>query len=291
MTTVLALDLGGSKILACLIQDGRVLEEQRVATPRQGGVLAWLEAIASLAAPWSGRFALAGIAATGLVRWGRWQALNPDTLPIPPDFPLELELTRRLHVPVTALNDAQAAAWGEHVAGAGRGSDDLVFVTFSTGVGGGVIAGGRLLQGRSGMAGSIGQVRLITSERIEDLASGSGIARLARRAGHPVDAAAVFAAAGSGAAWAEQVVHQAANAAALLLHDLQFLFDPERIAVGGGVGLAPGHLERIRTRLAHLPPLERPNLVPALLDSRAGIIGIADLALREAAATREDQSL
>jgi len=291
MTTVLALDLGGSKILACLVQDGRVLEEQRVATPRQGGVLAWLDAIAGLAAPWSGRFALAGIAATGLVRRGSWQALNPDTLPIPGAFPLELELTRRLHVPVTALNDAQAAAWGEHVAGAGCGSDDLVFVTLSTGVGGGVIAGGRLLQGRSGMAGSIGQVRLISGERIEDLASGSGIARLAREAGHPVDAAAVFAAAAAGAAWAEQVVHRAAEAAALLLRDLQFLFDPERIVVGGGVGLAPGHLDRVRTRLADLPPLERPNLVPALLDSRAGIIGIADLALREAAATREDQSL
>ncbi|WP_191059778.1 ROK family protein, partial [Geminicoccus harenae] len=73
--------------------------------------------------------------------------------------------------------------------------------------------------------------------------------------------------------------------------DLQFLFDPERIVVGGGVGLAPGHLHRIRTMLADLPPLERPHLVPALLDSRAGIIGIADLALREAAAIREDQTL
>jgi N-acetylmannosamine-6-phosphate 2-epimerase/N-acetylmannosamine kinase len=152
MTTVLAVDLGGSKILACLVQNGQVLEERRVPTPRAGGVAAWMDAVGELAGPWTGRFALAGVAVTGLVRRGRWQALNPDTLPIPAGFLLEAELTRRLRVPVSSLNDAQAAAWGEHVAGAGKGVQDLVFVTISTGIGGGVILGGQLVMGRSGMA-------------------------------------------------------------------------------------------------------------------------------------------
>jgi N-acetylmannosamine-6-phosphate 2-epimerase / N-acetylmannosamine kinase len=291
MTTVLAVDLGGSKILACLVQNGEILEESRVATPRSGGVDAWMDAVGALAAPWAGRFALAGVAVTGLVQRGHWQALNPDTLPIPAGFLLEAELTRRLRVPITSLNDAQAAAWGEHVAGAGRGADDLVFVTISTGIGGGVILDGRLLQGRSGMAGSIGQIRLPAGRRLEEVASGSGIARLAAAEGQVVDAPALFAAHAAGAAFAGKVLDQAADATALLFRDLQYLYDPARIVVGGGVGLAPGHLERIRARLAHLSDVERPELVPAALGAHAGIIGITDLALREAAATREDQSL
>jgi predicted NBD/HSP70 family sugar kinase len=291
MTTVLAVDLGGSKILACLVQNGRILEESRVATPREGGVEAWMDAVGALAAPWTGRFALAGAAVTGLVQRGHWQALNPDTLPIPAGFLLEAELARRLRVPITSLNDAQAAAWGEHVAGAGKATQDLVFVTISTGIGGGVILDGRLLMGRSGMAGSIGQVRLPGGRRLEEVASGSGIARLAAEQGHVVGAGEVFQAAAAGAAWAASVLDQAVDTTAILFRDLQYLYDPARIVVGGGVGLASGHLERIRAKLAHLSDIERPELVPAALGARAGIFGITDLALREAAATREDQSL
>ncbi len=291
MTIVLAVDLGGSKILACLVQNGQVLEERRVPTPRAGGVAAWMDAVGELAAPWTGRFALAGVAVTGLVRRGRWQALNPDTLPIPAGFLLEAELTRRLRVPVSSLNDAQAAAWGEHVAGAGKGVQDLVFVTISTGIGGGVILGGQIVMGRSGMAGSIGQIRLPGGRRLEEVASGSGIARLAAEHGHDAGAGEVFQAAAAGKEWAASVLDQAVEVSAILFRDLQYLYDPARIVVGGGVGLAPGHLERIRAKLAHLPDVERPELVPAGLDARAGIFGITDLALREAAATREDQSL
>lgn len=291
MTTVLAVDLGGSKIMACLVQDGRILEENRVATPREGGVDAWMEAVGQLAKSWQGRFTLTGVAVTGLVQRGHWQALNPDTLPIPAGFLLEAELARRLHVPVTSLNDAQAAAWGEFVAGAGKDAGDIVFVTLSTGIGGGVIMDGRLLLGRSGMAGSIGQVRLPAGRRLEEIASGAGMVRCAMATGQRVDTEGLFAAAASGDAWATAIVDQAVDATAILFHDLQYLYDPARIIVGGGVGLAPGYLERIRAKLAHLPGIERPELVPAALGARAGIFGIADLALREAAAIREDQSL
>jgi len=81
---------------------------------------------------WSGRFDTAAVAVSGLVSDGRWWSLNPLLLPIPPAFPLERELGRCLGKPVAALNDAQAAAWGEYRFGPGRGRD-LVFVTISTG--------------------------------------------------------------------------------------------------------------------------------------------------------------
>ncbi|HEX2527537.1 MAG TPA: ROK family protein [Geminicoccus sp.] len=291
MTTVLAVDLGGSKILACLVQEGQVVDERQVPTPRAGGADAWLSVIGEIGESWEGRFALVGMAVTGIVRRGHWYALNPDTLPVPQGFMLETELTRRLHVPVTACNDAQAAAWGEHVAGAGKGIDDLVFVTVSTGIGGGVILGGRLLLGRGGIAGSIGQMRIEHELRVEDVASGRGIAKLAAESGHDTDAARVFAAAHAGEDWAVSVLAQAVDAGALLFRNLQYVYDPVRIVVGGGVGLAEGYLHQLRSRLADVPEVERPDLVPAALSNRAGILGIADLALREAAATREEQSL
>ena len=291
MTTVLAVDLGGSKILACLVQEGRIVDERQVPTPRQEGPDGWLRAIQAIGDDWEGRFAVAGIAVTGVVRRGRWYALNPETLAVPQGFLLETELTRRLHVAVTAGNDAQMAAWGEHVAGAGQGIADLVFVTVSTGIGGGVIVDGRLLLGRGGIAGSVGQLRQTADLRVEDLASGSGIAKEAARRGKDVSAAAVFTAAAGGEPWAADILRGAVEAGAILFRNLQFAYDPLRIVVGGGVGLADGYLDQVRALLADVPELERPELVPAALGAKAGILGIADLALREAAATREEQSL
>ena len=290
MTPVLAIDLGGSKILACLVEDKKVVDQRQVATPREGGVLAWLDAAVDLGQPWRGRYLAAGLATTGLLRSGRWQSLNPAVLPIPEGFPIQAELSARLGVPVVTLNDAQAATWGEHVAGAGRGAGDMAFVTISTGIGGGVVAGGRLLSGRSGMAGSAGQMRLASGQRIEDLASGTGIAALAAAADHPCDAEAVFSASAAGQSWAMAILDRVVGLTARLFQDLQYLYDPQVIVVGGGVGLAPGHLARIRARLASLPEVERPELVAAKLGAHAGIIGIADLAVREAGDEQEEQS-
>ena len=73
----------------------------------------------------------------------------------------------------------------------------------------------------------------------------------------------------------------AAGRIARLCHGMQFMFDPDRIVIGGGVGLAPGYLDRVTRALAHLDPLVRADLVAARLGRDAGIIGMADLALDE----------
>ena len=279
MTTVLAIDLGGTKLLAALVHDGRILAERRVDTPRTGGVDAWLDAIGTLSEEWRPSIDAAGAAVTGAVDDGRWYALNPATLPVPPGFPLRDALQARLGVPVIAVNDAQAAAWGEHRAGAGHDVASMVFVTISTGIGGGIVMARRLIAGRFGIAGSIGQMRLDDgATRSEDVASGQAIARMADEAGKPADARAVFAAADAGEAWASAILDRAAFATARLLRNVQLVLAPEAIVVGGGVGLAPGHLARIERALVDIPALERPALRPAGLDARAGIIGVASLA-------------
>ena len=127
---VLAIDIGGTKILAALVADGAVLHERQIVTERNLGADAWCEAVAGLAAGWRGRFDRVGAAVTGIVADGRWHALNVGILPVPAGFPIVEALSTRLGCPVLAINDAQAAAWGEFRFGAGQ-ARDLVFLTVS----------------------------------------------------------------------------------------------------------------------------------------------------------------
>ncbi len=276
----LVLDIGGSKTLVALVDGAEVLAEARVPTRPEAGPEAWIEAAAEAARPWSGRYGQVAAAVTGLVADGRWSALNPAVLPIPEGFPLAERLEARFGRPALAVNDAQAAAWGEHRWGAGQG-EDMAFLTLSTGIGGGVVLGGRLVTGRGGLAGHVGITGMLLAEDpapIESRISGRWVAAEAARAGHPAEAEAVFAAARDGAAWAEAIVAEQAARTARLLRNLQLILAPERIVLGGGIGLAPGHLGRIAARLAGLPAVVRPHLVPAALGARAGVVGAADLA-------------
>jgi len=272
---VLAVDLGGTKILAALVSGARILERRETATDRDGGPSVWLDQIADLVRDWTGEWGAAGITVTGLVHGGEWFGLNPGTLNLPGRFPLAERARALLGAPVALANDAQAAAWGEFRHGAGAGTRDMVFLTVSTGIGGGSVAGGRLLSGRSGMAGHVGLLHPLPDggeALFEDHASGRWIARAA---GQP-DARAAFAALPDPVA--EEMVMISARRVAALCRNLQLLVDPEVIVIGGGVGLAPGYLSRVEAALAPLAPLYRPVLAPAALGTGAGVIGIADLA-------------
>jgi N-acetylmannosamine-6-phosphate 2-epimerase/N-acetylmannosamine kinase len=277
MEPVLAFDLGGSKILAALVAGASVIDRAEVATAREAGPEAWIEQMAEIAARWDGRYGRLGVTVTGLVREGRWSALNPGVLAIPPDYPLAEQVRKRLGQVAVIANDAQAAAWGEHVHGAGQGRD-MVFLTVSTGIGGGVVLGGRLLVGRGGLAGSFGQLGPFAEAgaRVEDIAAGRWIALAA--AGRAGDARAVFAAAQAGDAWAEGIVAQSAERVARLCANVQLALDPGVIVIGGGVGLAPGYLGRVEAALAPLAGPLCPQIVPAALGAAAGAIGIAALA-------------
>ena len=279
---VLAVDLGGSSTRVALVSGADVLDRAERPTDRAAGPARWLEVMADLAQPFRGRFARIGVTVTGLVQGGLWQAMNPATLAVPAGFDLAGAVQTALgQVPVLA-NDAQAAAYGEWMHGAGQGAD-MVFLTISTGVGGGVVAGGRLLVGRSGMAGHFGQWLSMPDDdglgRFEDTASGQWIAATANLP----DARMAF------ATGQTEVIDRSAARVARLAQNLQLAFDPIRIVIGGGVGLAPGYLPRVTAQLAHLPDLTRPTLVPAALGADAGLIGIAALTLTQTT-NREDET-
>jgi N-acetylmannosamine-6-phosphate 2-epimerase / N-acetylmannosamine kinase len=279
VTTTLAIDLGGSKILAALVSEGRVTDRAETATDRTVGPDAWIADMAGLSAPWAGRYTALGITVTGLVHNGLWTALNPATLGIPADFPLADQVRDRFGMAPVLANDAQAAAWGEYTHGSGAGRD-MVFFTISTGIGGGVVTGGRLLTGRSGLAGSFGQLTPLGEDgpRIEDLTSGLWMLSEAAAHGHQAEARAVFAAAQNGEGWADSIIQTSATRAARLCHSAQLLFDPAVIVIGGGIGLAPGYLDRVEALLRDLPEIQRPTLARAALGADAGAVGIAALA-------------
>ena len=102
-----------------------------------------------------------GVAAPGPVERRTGVLLNPPNLPGWRDVPLAQVLEDAFGVPVRVENDANAAAMAEHRFGAGRGTLDMIYLTMSTGVGGGVISGGRLVQGANGFAGELGHIPIV----------------------------------------------------------------------------------------------------------------------------------
>jgi len=284
---VLAIDIGGSKTAVALIRENRIVARRQVPTRPSDGAEAWLRSAADMAQDWRGQYGGVAAAVTGLVREGRWFAVNPATLPVPAGFPLALRLKELFSGPATAINDAQAAAWGEYRFGAGQ-ERDLLFLTVSSGIGGGIISDGRLLHGSSGLSGHVGQMPVpipgAAYRSLEEAASGFAIAAAARKAGHEADARAVFAAAAAGETWAEDIIDGAVDHLAAYLSGLQAVIDPQVVVIGGGVGLAPGYLARLEKALSRFPALLRPFLMPARLGADAGLLGAADLLNRQAMA-------
>jgi len=270
--TALAIDIGGTKVLLALVRDGKILASRRMATDITGGPGALIDAITDAASAWPNAFDAIGAAVTGVVLDGRWRALNRSTLDLDGSHPLADALADRFGKPARCVNDAQAAAWGEHVAGAGA-RRDMAFLTISTGIGGGIVRDSRLLEG---LAGSFGQFVDEAGTRLEDRAAGRWIAREAAAHGRPGDAEAVFAA--TDEPWAEALIAASAARVAALCRNVQLAVDPEIIVIGGGIGLASGYLDRVRFALAGIDEALRPRILPAALGADAGIIGVAALA-------------
>ena len=164
----------------------------------------------------------------------------------------------------------------------------MAFVTVSTGIGCGLVLEGRLRQGRGGLAGHLGVAAPLPEvdgvTHVEDAVAGRWVAAEAGQAGHACTAREVFEEARHGEPWAVAIIEEQARRTARLLANLQLLVAPDVIVVGGGIGLAPGHLARIERALVVLPPIRRPVLRAAALGPHAGILGAADLALVPATA-------
>ena len=165
MDLVLALDVGGTKLAAAVVDaEGRVRGRSRSPAPRTSdpeefyeGLIATAAAAMRGAATTPGELAAAGCGCGGPMRWPEG-AVSPLNIPAWRDFPLRARLAEDLAVPVLLHNDAIALATGEHWRGGGAGTTNMLAITVSTGVGGGLVLGGRLYHGTSGNAGHFGHI-------------------------------------------------------------------------------------------------------------------------------------
>jgi len=286
-TTRLAADIGGSKIaVGRIATDGRVVQRAEAPTPRPGTpdavIDVLLETLRPLRIPSD---ATVGIAATGRVVEGRVRAVNAGTLPGWEGVDLAGVIEAATGLRCAVLNDAHAATYGEWRHGAGRGSDaSFAFVTISTGIGAGAIVHGRLLTGAHGLGAHVGFLpRHDRSDALEQRASGRALARRASEiAGRPIDAREALRRAHEGDPGMNELLRDLVDELAVALLQLHWIVDPERIAIGGGVGLAKGILaslaERVAARHAGTPGVASgvaPELVRAQLGADAGLVGIA----------------
>lgn len=311
MRTALAIDLGGTEARAGLVdEEGRVLAEARAPTDAAGGpdvvigeLVRLVEAIR--AAHPDARPVGLGVGAPGPLDSEAGIAIAPPTLAGWHDVPLAARLGERLGLEVRIENDANAAALGEWRFGAGVGTQSMVFITVSTGIGGGVIADGRLLHGRRGLAGEIGHMTIAEgTERCacgalgcwEALASGTALGRegerLAASGGSPglrslagadrVTARHVGEAAEAGDAGALALLEQEARWLGIGIVNLLHLYSPEIIVLGGGVSqlldlLRPDIERTVRDRA--MSAYRDVPIAGARLGGQAGLVGAASLVL------------
>lgn len=272
----LAVDMGGTTTRIALVRGATILERREVPTRAAAGPDAMVAALIDALSPWRASCDEVRVAATGRVHGGHVSAVNTVTLPGWTDVPLARLLTTALGRPVLVVNDAHAAAWGEYRHGSGIGTQDFAFVTVSTGIGAGIVGAGRPLVGARGQAAHLGFLATQGAAFLEAFASGTAIAD---RAGSAMGAAtttrAVFEAARAGDARAEAVVASAVEALADALVTLRWVVDPQRVAIGGSVGLAERYLDRLRAACDRRPDVRGLELVPARLGADAGLIGAA----------------
>ncbi|MEX3018016.1 N-acetylmannosamine kinase [Kluyvera sp. STS39-E] len=285
--TTLAIDIGGTKLAATLVDDDLIAHDRReLATPASRTPDALRTALQTLVAPLASRAQRVAIASTGIIRDGVLLAINPDNLGGLLHFPLVDTLQAITGLPTLAVNDAQAAAWAEYHALRGD-YRDMVFITVSTGVGGGVVNDGKLVRGSGGLAGHLGHTLADPNGPfcgcgrrgcVEVIASGRGIAAAAEGELAGCDAKAIFIRAGQGDEQAARLIHRSAGALARLIADTKATTDCQCVVIGGSVGLAEGYLALVETYLAQEPQVYQVRLQPAHYRHDAGLLGAALLA-------------
>ena len=330
---LVGIDVGGTKIQV-VVTDARFAKtgESRGPTPPSGGPPAVVEAIHKLvveALDGAGNPSVAavGVGAPGSIdRSTGVVARSPNLAGWMDPFPLGAELGRRLDAPVVVDNDVRIGMLGEHRLGAGRPFQDLIGAWFGTGVGGAVILGGVLRNGRSGASGEIGHVCVVDGGRrcgcgrrgcLEAYAGRASMERHARKLVHKgrstelfkimekqgrdhVTSGVIARALDQGDALTHALIDRAVAAAGQALASVVNVLDVEAVTIGGGLGTRLGAPFAKRVAAAMQPHLfvdgdQSVQVIPAALGDYAGALGAATAAAEvvarpEGAASRTRRS-
>jgi glucokinase len=294
----LAVDIGGTKLAAALVERrGRLAGYARVETPTElDGEALWRTLVALLgkllAEHGDPPLAGVGVGCGGPMTWPAAE-VSPLSIPAWQDFPLRDRLTERFpSTPVRVHNDAVCVAVGEHWRGAGRGKGNVLGMVVSTGVGGGLVLDGRLVDGASGNAGHIGHVIVdpagpacLCGGRgcLEAVARGPNLVAWAQAQGWRPGGAATGVDLSADAARGHQVataaLRRAGRALGVAIASATHLCDLEVVAIGGGLSQAGARLfdpleETFRAH-ARMDFAREVRVVPAALGQTAGLVGAA----------------
>jgi glucokinase len=315
--TVVGIDLGGTKISTGLVNEqGELVLHDYRETAAEEGPDAVIEQMVNAArqvidhADVDREQVMAvGVGAPGPLDIGAGLVISPPNLPGWDRVPLCERIAEALALPTFLENDANAAALGEHRFGAGRDTTPMIYVTVSTGIGGGLILDGRIYHGASGAAGEVGHQTILPNGPLcgcgnrgclEVLASGTAVARVAReraRRGVPtrivelvdgdleaISARVVAQAAAEGDREAEAILSEALNYLGIGMANVVNMFNPELIVIGGGLTKVGEPLfEAVRRGIIRhaLPaPREGVRVTAAELGDHVGVIGAGAVALQ-----------
>lgn len=303
---IAGIDIGGTKVAVALANtNGELLSKSRVPTRVALGPHRILEdatqEIERMMRETDTRPVAVGVGCGGPLSRKRGMILSPTNLPGWDEFPIVELLEKRFDVPVILDNDANAAALGEHEYGAGRGWRNLVYVTISTGIGGGVIINGELVHGVGDGTGEVGHITVDPDGVecncgargcLEAICSGTNIARRAKerlsrgaQSSMPqlaggidnVTAATVASAAREGDQLACEIWDETIRLLAIGINAIAVTLAPEAIIIGGGVSAAgDGLIVPLRRQLGErlkIVPAEEIRLLQAALGGDSGIHG------------------
>lgn len=291
----LGVDLGGTNIKAALVDaDGAIIKEASTPTKLPRPAEAVCDDIAALCNQLAQGQLVAGIGVGcpgtvdgGLVRYSNNLGWH--------DFAMGDYLRAKTGLPVALANDANAAALGEALAGCAKGAESAVIITLGTGVGGGVVLGGKLLTGYTGAAAEPGHMVILDTPDaprctcgrpgcLESLASATALIRMTKEAmaAHPESTLHGLAAQGdvAGKAVVEQYIHYLAVGVANMIN----IFFPEVIGLSGGVAnqgenlLAPLRAAVGPMVFGNAYAQKHTRITTCTLGYRAGVIGAALLA-------------
>jgi glucokinase len=283
---VLAADIGGTHMRAALVdRTGTILHRASTPTPGDAeapaALIELLNTVGADRAHGTASHAVVGLPGgvdydTGCLLWA------PHLPEGWPDLLSRDRLSAQLGLPAHVANDADLAAVGEAVFGAGEGVADVAYLTISTGIGAGLVQQGRLVRGHRSLA-EVGHTVIdrVAWQRglpctLEELGSGSGVARQAEERGlGPISAREVAEARDRGDPVAEEVWRDAVAACAIGVTNLVMAFTPSTVVIGGGLGNHAAFFEQLRA-LALARPEHFPadlTIVPSALGDDAGLAG------------------
>jgi glucokinase len=313
---VLTIDLGGTKIIAAIISSKVIARKYQLTLADEGPqsvikrVLSMIDHLLGLRNLDPSQLDSISIAAAGAIDIEKGLVTLSPNLPGWRDIPLRDMVGEKYGVNTFLINDASAAALGEHYFGAGKGVNNLVMLTVGTGIGGGIIINGKLYSGPSGSAGEIGHMTIdvngpkcscgnigclerlvsgtaVAEEAIRRLSQGekSSLAEFGRGKIKSITAEKVSLAAQNGDSLALEVISKAATYLGIGLVNLVNIFNPEMIIIGGGLAKVGDLLlepaRRVVRERAFQLSTRLVRIVPAQLGDDAAVLGAAIFARQQ----------